>query len=82
MLNRLEDFLDRKRLLLNRKKTKVMRFRRGGGRLKNAEWRWRGKKIEEVKEFVYLGYTFQRDGGQEAHVRERVRRAAAVMGRI
>lgn len=44
MLNRLEDFLDRKRLVLNRKKTKVMRFRRGGGRLKNAEWRWRGKR--------------------------------------
>lgn len=74
MMDRLEGYLSRKRLVLNEKKTKIMRFRRGGGRIKKVDWRWKGDKIEEVKEFAYLGYTLQRDGGQEAHVRERVRK--------
>lgn len=46
------------------------------------DWRWKGKKIEEVREFTYLGYKMQRNGGQEAHVREKIKRAAAVMGQI
>lgn len=40
------------------------------------------KKIEEVKEFAYLGYTLQRNRGQEAHVRNIVKRAATVMGQV
>lgn len=39
-----------------------------------------GGKIKEVKEFIYLGYTLQRNGGQDAQIRDRVRRAAVVMG--
>lgn len=39
--------------------------------------------IQRVKEFAYLGYTLQRKGGgQEAQVRGKVRRAAAVMGQV
>lgn len=34
--------------------------------------------MEEVKEFMYLG--FKRNGGQEAHIRDRVKKAAKVMG--
>ena len=60
-------------------KTKAMRFRKGGGRSKKMEIKWRGKRIEEVKEFKYLGYVFKRNGGQEAHIRDRLRKAAAVM---
>lgn len=60
----------------------VIRFRKGGGRSKKADWRWKWKKIEEVKEFRYLGYTIQRNGGKEAHVRERERRAAVVMREV
>jgi len=41
-----------------------------------------GKTIEEVKEFKYLGYVLQKNGGQEAHIKDRVRRAAAGMGQI
>lgn len=40
------------------------------------------KRIEEVKKFAYLEYTLQRNGGQEAQVKDRVRRAAAVMGQV
>jgi len=46
------------------------------------EWRWKGEKLEEVKEYTYLGYTLQRNGGQEAHVRGRVKKAAAIMGQV
>ncbi|EZA52869.1 hypothetical protein X777_07988 [Ooceraea biroi] len=37
-------------------KTKILRFRKGGGREKKVSWRWKGKVIEEVKEYKYLGY--------------------------
>lgn len=40
------------------------------------------KKIEEVKEFSYFGYRMQRNGGQKGHVKERIRKTAAIMGQI
>lgn len=82
MMERLERYLDRKKLELNTEKTKIMRFRKGGGRFDKRCWRWKGRRVEEVKEIIYLGYKFQRNGGQEAHIEERVRRAAAVMGQV
>jgi len=82
VIERLEGYLEEKRLEVNVRKTKVMRFRKGGGKLRKRVWRWRGEKLEEVKQYTYLGYTVQRNGGQEAHIRERVRKAAAIMGRV
>lgn len=38
--------------------------------------------IEEVKEFRYLRFVFQRNGGKEAHIKDRVRKGAAVMGQV
>lgn len=35
-----------------------------------------------MRKFEYLEYTLRRDGGQEAQVRERVKRAAIVMGQV
>jgi len=55
MIERLEVYLERKSLELNVEKTKVMRFKKEGGRIAKKDWRWRGKKIEEVKEYKYLG---------------------------
>ena len=54
MLGRLEGYLEDKKLEINVEKTNVMRFRKGGGRMKEVKWRWKGKKIEEVKKFTYL----------------------------
>ncbi|KYN19072.1 hypothetical protein ALC57_08604 [Trachymyrmex cornetzi] len=59
-----------------------MRFRKRGGRSSKMDWRWKGKRIEEVKKFKYLGYTLQKNGGQEEHVKEKVAKAAAVMGQV
>ena len=78
----MERYLDKKGMQVNVEKTKMMRCRKGGGRWKKVTWRWKGKVVEEVKEFKYLGYTLMRNGGQEAHVGERVRKGAAVMGQV
>lgn len=56
MIERLERYMERKRLEVNTEKTKIMRFRRGGGRMARKVWRWKGRELEEVKEFKYLGY--------------------------
>jgi len=46
-------------------------------------WRWKGREIEEVKEIKYLGYTLQRNGGQEgAQIKDRVARGAAILGQV
>ena len=82
MIERLEKYLEEKKLELNAGKTKILRFRRGGGTMRRWEWRWKGKEMEEVKEFIYLGYKMQRNGGQEGHIKERIKKAAAVMGQV
>jgi len=64
MMERLERYLDGKKVELNVEKTKIVRFRKGGGREKKKDWRWKGKKIEEVKEFKYLmGVCIEKEWG-------------------
>lgn len=79
MIERLEGYLEKKGLELNTEKTKIMRFRKGGGRLGKNYWRWKGKIEEKIQEFKYLGYVMQRNGGQKAQVRDRMRKAAVAM---
>lgn len=43
ILKRLERYLDRKGIELNAEKTKIMKFRKGGGKKRKIEWRWKGK---------------------------------------
>lgn len=69
-LRRLEKYFEKRKLTIKVGKTKVIRFRKGGGRLKEIQWNWKGEEIKEVKEFCYLGYIFQRNGGHEAHIRK------------
>lgn len=52
----MERYLDGKGLELNTKKTKVIRCKRGGDRWKKMRLHWKGKELEEVKKFKYLGY--------------------------
>lgn len=54
MIKKLEKYLERKGLEMNVSKIKVMRFRRVEGRMDKRVWKWKGKIIEEVKEFKYL----------------------------
>lgn len=57
-----------------------MRFRKGGRRKRKWSWRWKGRVLKEMKEFKYLGYVFRANGDQEAQVKDRVKRAAMVLG--
>ncbi|KYN17184.1 hypothetical protein ALC57_10516, partial [Trachymyrmex cornetzi] len=57
-------------------------FRKGGGRSNKVDWRWKRKRIEEVEKFKYLGYTLQKNGGKEGHVKERMGKAAALLGQV
>ena len=54
---------------LNVDKAKIMRFRKGKGRTIKKDWWWRGKKIEEIKEFIYLGCRCKRMEGRKCRLR-------------
>lgn len=82
IMDRLEEYLKRKRLKLNPDKTKIMRCRKGGDREKKREWRWKEKRIVEVKEFTYLGYVLQKNRGQAAQIRDRIRKVAAALEQV
>ena len=64
LMAKLERYVDGKGLEVSVGKTKVMRCRKGGGRWKSVTWRWKGKEVEEVSSFRYLGYTVMGNGGQ------------------
>lgn len=51
-----------------------MRFRNEDGKNRKMIWRQRGKELEELKEYKYLGFVFQRNGEREAHVKDRVKK--------
>ena len=82
MMRELERYMDEKMLRVNVDKSKVMRFTSGGGRWRKILWGWKGMKVEEVKEFVYLEYKIERNGRQGAHVKETVRKAMVVMREV
>ncbi|XP_018397774.1 PREDICTED: golgin subfamily A member 6-like protein 1 [Cyphomyrmex costatus] len=56
-------------------------FERGRRRTKARIWKWKEETIEEVKEIKYLGYTLQKNGGSEKHIKERIKRATVAMKR-
>jgi len=35
-----------------------------------------------VMEFKYLGFVFQKNGGMDAHVKDRIKRGTAIMGQV
>lgn len=69
MMCTLRKFLKERKLELSVDKTKVMIFNRKG-KVGKEEWKWKGEKIEEVKNFKYLGFTFNRKGNYKEHIQE------------
>ena len=67
MLKRFRKYIEKKGLELNVEKLKVMEFRKKGGRRKVTEFKWKDKKIKEVKEAMYLRYKLQSDNGDGKH---------------
>lgn len=56
MIRGLQVYLREKKLELSAEKSKIMVFRKEGGRGKERFWWWGNKKLEEVKKYKYLGY--------------------------
>ena len=49
---------------------------------KNTSWNWKGERVEEVKEILYLGINLQRNGDLTNHIKERMKRANVVMKQV
>jgi len=73
--------LRNKHLQLNAEKSKMLCFRKEGGRRRRAKWRWKGNRIEEVTEFKYLGYVIKKRG-DDGQIRELKNKGNLVMRRI
>lgn len=69
MMGTLRKFLVERDLILSTEKTKVMVFGKKG-REKKDVWKWEGKDMEEVKDFKYLGFIFESNGGYTKHLKE------------
>lgn len=71
--------MDSRELILNASKSKILIFKRGRSQKKKEDWKWGEEVIEEVKDFIYLGYHFQKNGGTEMHMRETVKKTMMAM---
>lgn len=77
MIGEVKKYLEEKEMEVSVGETKIMKF--GRGKRGKKRWMWRGREIEKVDEFKYLGYVFRRNGGQEGQVRDRVRKAGGAL---
>jgi len=81
MMNTLKRFLKDGKLELNVEKIKVMIFN-SSGKLGRKIWKWGSKKIEEVKCFKYLGFTFNRKGNYNDHIKELRRKGRLAANKV
>lgn len=66
-------FLTERRLKLCMEKTKVLVFNRKR-KEGNEIWNWGKERIEEIKQFKYLGFKFNSEGDYTSHIEELVRK--------
>jgi hypothetical protein len=70
MMKSLGKHVRKKKLEVNVEKTKMMVFNKRKRKSEENEWNWEGRKIARVKEFKYLGYTFNERATDIPHIRE------------
>ena len=61
-LNRLEIYCRKNSLKVNVNKTKIIAFKNGTVYAKEEKWSYKGKELEKVKIFTYLGVKFAMNG--------------------
>ncbi|XP_032673718.1 uncharacterized protein LOC116845308 [Odontomachus brunneus] len=81
MMDTLKKFLKERRLELSTEKTKIVVFNRKG-RERKEKWKWKDKGIEEVKEFKYLGFTFNQAGNYKAHIRDLYKKGRVALNKV
>jgi len=74
-------FLKERKLELNTDKSKILVFNRKKNERKE-EWKWKGKVIEEVQSFKYLGFTLNREGNFKEHLKELVRKGRMMVRKV
>jgi len=83
IMRRLERYLRDNNLQLNTEKSKMLCFRKGGGKIRRRiKWMWKRKVIEEVSEFKYLGYALNENGGDDGQIRELKKKGNIVMSKV
>lgn len=84
MMKKLEKYLENKKLTLNSEKSKIVAFRKGGGRTRKIDWKWKGQPLEEVIEFTYLVShdTIKRNGSSERHIQELAKKANIAVKKV
>jgi spore germination protein GerM len=73
-------YVRKKKLKVNVEKTKMIVFNKRKTKSEQREGKWKGRNVERVSEFKYLGYSFNKRATDKAHVREVVRKANKVVG--
>lgn len=81
MMSVMNDDFVRKGMKVNVTKTKVMVFERDE-EMTDCTVMLGGEKVEQVREFVYLGSLFTRDGKSEEDIERRVKKGNSVSGAI
>jgi len=81
MMRTLERFLKKRKLELNVEKSKIMVFNRKRRERKKV-WKWKGKEIEEVQSFKYLGFTLNKEGNYREHFKELVRKGRLAVRKV
>jgi hypothetical protein len=79
LLHIIEEYLDMKGLELNKKKTVIVVFRKGGKLRKKDEFSFKGDFIEIKKQFVYFGVKFFGNGKYAQEVKHRVQKGITCM---
>lgn len=76
MINDLEVYLDQWNLILSEEKSKVMIFKKGGGKpAKNENWTYKGQNLITCKDYKYLGITINANFNNKQHFRQRASQA-------
>jgi hypothetical protein len=78
MMRSLGKYVRMKKLEVNVEKAKMMEFKKR--KSEENEWKWKGRIIERVSEFKYLGYTFNERATDKAHIRDIVRKEEGKQG--
>ena len=82
MIRKFEKFLERRGLELNTRKSNILKFIKSGRKGTDPEFKWKGKKIEIVKDATYFGYKIQSNNADTKHIEYLAGKANAVLGRI
>jgi hypothetical protein len=82
MLRRLKRYMKARGLELNTGKTKMMNFRKAGGRRKIYKFETEEGEIEMVKKIRYLGYEMRENNKEKDQIKKVRSKANSCLGRI